>query len=738
MLFALPFIFLLAVAHQVHSLSFNFPVAGWPGPAWWPTPYWHWTARPPFVAASPHKAASLALLTHRLDPLPRTNFALSASVYLPNSKLPKPFHIGFRLGRRAPSDNYIARAVDARVFVELALHNNGRLRIGDALSPRKLFILPASPVRITAHALITGKNARITFSARQKRRSLSFAVTLPAGKLRGGLSLLTSSNQMQGGGVPRKGPYDKTPIMQMLRFTAVQLSGSMVSSNPRIAYGPIAFATYAVSGGTLRLRAQLAPIGRAFVSMHAMPQPTAGSRWRRVASAWSGRDTHAAVLSVPKWDASRKNKFSLRVKWNGKTHTFTGEVQKAPQGKFRLAAMSCDKGYVYPQHGVALQVQKARPHIVAFLGDQFYSGVKMSKRSTDVLETFQATWLRFGLAWRHVLRNHASVLLPDDHDVGQGNLWGSGGRRLRDRPSTMSMDDWFMQGGYALPPRLLRYVEDVHTGHLPPPAWKKRLEAGMTPFFTSINWGSVSLAILEDRKFKSGPLSLSKKHRFYGTGGDLLGAKQEAFLQRWTKRKMPGIRVKLALSGTPFGNLATHQYFPMYTNRYNYDSGGWPVAARHRVVRTLGNAGVLSIHGDQHFAMVCKLGVKKYGDGGHAVMVPGIANGFPRTWWPGVKPRSAPKKGAKFTGRFLDGWDNPTEVLAVANPEVGSWNLDTDKNPLKVAYRRASGWGLIDVDVSKLEAKVSMYRTGGKQGEQFDGFPVILPLGRPASVQNTK
>ena len=56
------------------------------------------------------------------------------------------------------------------------------------------------------------------------------------------------------------------------------------------------------------------------------------------------------------------------------------------------------------------------PDVLFFGGDQHY-------RHTE----HTAGWIEFGLQFRDIIRDRPTVCIPDDHDVGHGNLWGEAG-----------------------------------------------------------------------------------------------------------------------------------------------------------------------------------------------------------------------------------------------------------------------------------------------------------------------
>ena len=88
------------------------------------------------------------------------------------------------------------------------------------------------------------------------------------------------------------------------------------------------------------------------------------------------------------------------------------------------------------------------------------------------------------------------ITIPDDHDIGQGNLWGEYGKKA----SSSAGND----GGYFYHPEYIQMVERAQTGHLPDPT-SYPIHQNIGVYYTNLVLGGVDFAILEDRKFKSGP-----------------------------------------------------------------------------------------------------------------------------------------------------------------------------------------------------------------------------------------
>jgi alkaline phosphatase D len=194
-----------------------------------------------------------------------------------------------------------------------------------------------------------------------------------------------------------------------------------------------------------------------------------------------------------------------------------------------------------------------------FAGDQIYEGyggfgvirLPVDRAMLDYLRK----WYQFGWTWRHLLKDRPSVILPDDHDVFQANLWGAGGRATL-RPEA---------GGYTMAPAWVKAVERSQTAHLPDAVDPSPVAQGIGVHFTTLHWGGVPMLILEDRKWKTGPdsiLSPTRREQLSpeevdAEGAQLLGERQERFLMAWAKTTQHA-PLRMVLSQSIFCKAHTH------------------------------------------------------------------------------------------------------------------------------------------------------------------------------------
>ncbi len=494
----------------------------------------------------------------------------------------------------------------------------------------------------------------------------------------------------------------------------------------------VCFGIYTVQNRLLKLSAQLYPLYPK-ESREVRLEVEKNGAWTEVGRKHVNDLGWSTTFRIENWDDTVDIKYRLL---HGEKSTFEGLVRKNPGEKdeILIAALSCnsnkDRG-LRPEY--TRNINHQNPDLVFFAGDQSYDHTEHT-----------AAWLKFGLAFRETFRNRPCVTIPDDHDIGQGNLWGEGGKIAKEAPGH--------DGGYFYHHEYVKMVERQQTAHLPDPFDPTPVEQGIGVYYTSLVIGGVDFAIIEDRKFKTGPLGrhpmkgprpdhiLDSKYdpKVIDTPGlQLLGERQEKFLTAWAEKR-DGVRMKAVLSATGFcGGAHLHG---KKTNRLHadLDSNGWPQSGRNKALELIKNANAIHIAGDQHLATVVRHGIKNFSDGPWAFVVPAIVNTYYGRWWwpedekPGTNP--VPRSPLQWTGDYLDGFNNKITMVAYANPDserAKFTDKPTDNNRAPVSNEGwADGYGLIRFKKSSAEVTFECWPrfadVSKPAAKQFPGWPVTV------------
>ena len=504
-------------------------------------------------------------------------------------------------------------------------------------------------IRITLREVVDAQaHIDLTFTTRD--RSQTLPVQIPAERLQGGISLVSHP------GTGRSGKQTGQFWFQDLR-----VKGTRVQSHPERAVGPILSTMYTVDEGVLKLTAQLMPIGSndpQAASLSTLQRRADGSIVsRQIATAPVIVPGWTATFRVEDWDARSPQEFS--VQYGDQSYTGTIAMDPIDQETMTVAGFTGNHmvghgferdGYDYatniwfPHQEIVDAVSFHEPDVLFFSGDQVYEGASPTFPDSDpghIKLDYLYKWYLWCWSYRDLTKRIPTICMPDDHDVYQGNIWGQGGRQSPGNDH---------HGGYVHPADFVKMVERTQTSHLPDPYQTEKIGQGIGTYFTDLVWGGVGIAILEDRKFKSGcarddmpPSGTGRPDHFNDPDFDvsqldvpgltLLGEKQLEFLddfaQDWDDQVM-----KMAVSQTIFANMATHHGGGLQRLLADLDSNGWPQSGRNRAVDALRKGFVFHLGGDQHLATIVHHGIEEHGDAMWSFCVPSVANFYPRAWAP--------------------------------------------------------------------------------------------------------
>jgi hypothetical protein len=476
----------------------------------------------------------------------------------------------------------------------------------------------------------------------------------------------------------------------------------------------VAFALYTHDAGVLKLTAQLYPLYPE-EPREAWLEVERNGVWTEIARAPVLYPGWSAHFRVEPWDGRTALRYRVR---HGAAAAFAGTIRRDPIDKDEIvvANMSCNSSRTKGgRPEIVARLLEQDPDLLFFAGDQTYHHTEHT-----------AGWLEFGLQFRDVIRDRPTVCIPDDHDVGHPNLWGEAGAH--------STDSGGADGGYFYPAGYVNMVQRAQAWHLPDPVDPAPVGQGISVYFTRLRVGGVDFAILEDRKFKTGPLGTIPKmgprpdhinDEQYDPravdlpGLELLGARQMAFLGRWVE-DWSGADLKCALSQTAFCGAVHLHGTPDNRLLADLDCNGWPQRGRDETLRALRRVRAVHLCGDQHLAVTLKHGIEAHGDGSYAFTSPALVNTVYARWWHPKDEQAGgnpvPNSPLPWTGDYLDGLGNRLTVLAYANP-----------GDLKDERRRGDGYGL--VRFNKRTGRVTFECWPRfSDGSQYPGWPITVAI----------
>jgi hypothetical protein len=620
----------------------------------------------------------------------------------------------------------------------------------------------AVPAQLTLKASPSGEGYAVELTAQASADGalLSRAVYegIPAHQLDGCLALVSHLGTTK----PRTGFW----------FKNWTLAGSKLERHPERAWGPLLSCQHTLSEGTLKLTAQSVPLGEE-EGREARLEIKEGEEWREVAHAGLTPLSYTYPFRVDGWDGTRDVSYRVVSESKGlagelNEATYEGTIRAIPDD-LTIAAFTGHKcftggkirwnsnGIWFPHAELVASVEYHDPDFLFFSGDQIYEGDLVGANmphNGNSIEDYLYKWYRWCWVFGDLTRDLPAVTIPDDHDVYHGNIWGAGGRSAVARDGMTAHDS----GGYRLNGHLVNAIHRTQVSHLPDPYDPTPIEQDISVYYTNVEYGGVSFAVIADRMWKESPTVMETegecKNGFFKAEGfvpseskvdaPLLGERQLDFLEAWAADWADEALFKVVLSQTIFANVATLPppaktdavtprlavvpaggYPPDDVPVSDGDSNGWPSLARDRALRKIRKAFALHIAGDQHLGSTIRYGVEEWGDAGYALCVPSVANTWPRRWYPSERGANQAEGAPRNTGDYLDGFGNKMTVFAASNP------VDAEREPAAL-YNRAPGYGIVNFADGSREMTLANWPRwvdpAAEGAEPYFGWPITVGL----------
>lgn len=508
---------------------------------------------------------------------------------------------------------------------------------------------------------IAGQTLELTIDSPDRLVTADFVVDLPAGPA----ELTTTLTTIDG---KTHGAY----------FASIE----RVESDKSRQVG-LLWTQYCVANGTLKLTAHTTADPTRPVETAVSLLVHQDGMWQQVAQVPVDSLTAMAEFRVANWDTSTDRAYRVvcgESEWEG-----TVRAEPSSEGTLKVMAVACVNDTWFPYSGAVTRMIGQDPDLLLFAGDQIYEsnaggGIVEAHTTGEVpaaMVNYLAKWRRFGLIFRDLLKDRPSVMITDDHDVYANDLWGDGGRRMKGDRTT---------GGYPMHPEWVNAVERTQTWHLPDPANVGPWGDGINAYFTALDYGGVSFAILEDRKFKSPPSAViseavrdprdGKPNRTLEVIMDpafdaskldredlqLLGTPQEKFVAEWAARVADNKKLAAVLSQSPLTNIGNYD-----VTYGDMDANGWPQSARNRALKAIAPSQAVMISGDIHFATLHRHGIEDWGDGPWAFSLPAFSSNQNRSWRPSVEPQGGEIPGVEGSGNHHDRFGNKITVAGTGH-----------------------------------------------------------------------
>jgi hypothetical protein len=571
-----------------------------------------------------------------------------------------------------------------------------------------------------------------------------------------------------------------------------EVKGSKLALAPEQQFGPILGTLYTLSNKVLKMTVQLPNLSESdeqVVCLDLKDKET--GHWYEIANSQIVIQGYTAHFRMESWDSINPVEYRIRYKLRNhkgalKEYYYTGTFRNDPVDKkeFVIAAFTGNSNSAgmdgnffdfknrlwFPHSDLTGYVAKHHPDLLVYTGDNVYEGRPTPpdySSSENTSLDYLYKWYMFYWAHGILTRNIPAIVIPDDHDVYHGNLWGDGGTKAPSAPENGIYPDYYKgyeeywqqdQGGYKLEPDLVNMIQRTQTSNLPDPYDPTPAEQGIGVYFCEMNYGRISFAVLEDRKFKSAPGKMLPDKKVVNgfplipwisgisldnPDAELLGSRQEKFLEVWVS-DWRNADMKVAISQTIFADVSTYpdsfiidagtpQLKPLpagvipkdYKKAKDMDSNGWPQTGRNKALRELRKGFAFMIGGDQHLGSIVHHGIDEWEDAGYSFCVPSIANLWPRRWFPPEPGLNHQPGMPLYTGRYFDGFGNRITVWAVSNPYLSG------KEP-SLLYDRAPGYGIIRLNKKTQQITMECWpRYSDPEApdvHQYPGWPITIQM----------
>ena len=667
--------------------------------------------------------------------------------------------VGFQIGLKGQFDDYRDDAIKG-IGLSAGITTDGFLFIGSLHDSKAMGLAKVTAGTFTISAQPSGDTdsyeLTITYTEEGTQESQSLTSRVHGSWLPGSMAITCSQS------TPDTIDYQSTrPRYSDLKdlnksvggstnyaFSNWKISGDKIAHHEERSYGPILWAQHTLSDQIVKMSVQFVPIGNNTRSVALIIDG------KKAQTSDIDQNGNNALFRITDWDDTIDHdyKISYTDKAN-ENHIYEGVIKKNPRkAKFKMASLSCVDDRGFPHQDIVDNVASHEPDFIAFHGDQLYERVAGYGVERNSMLDYQRKWYIFGWSFRALMKSTPTVIIPDDHDVFHGNLWGEGGKAA----DVSKGYGYFGQdsGGYKESGAFVNMVHRTQTGHLPDPYDPTPILQDISVYYSHLKYGGVSFAILGDRQWKTAPkqffpdaeiengwpqnTSWNAKTDAYHPDAELLGPRQEAFLEDWVTDWSGDTEFKAVISQTPFCNVATlpahiwHDKYVPSLKKYkvgeyptddrpvaDFDSNGWPQNKRDKAIKTIRKGFALHLTGDQHLGSTGQYGVDEYGDGGYWISSPAVANLWPRRWFPAAASDGgkATDDIRKYTGNYEDGFGNKITVKGIANPH------DIDREPSMV-FDKAPGYSIISFDKSTRDIDIAVWpRWAGPDQAAPDNLP---------------
>lgn len=390
-------------------------------------------------------------------------------------------------------------------------------------------------------------------------------------------------------------------------FKNLELYGKKLSVYEERIFGPVAGILYTINNKTLKINAQLMPIGKMQKQTLKLEVALKGSNnWKTIADKFIDSKSYTVVYTIDEWETEFD--FDIRLIYNTldnngeiNEYSYYGSVPAQPNmcDMVKLAVMhgnshtinsimntrnyNFSEQLLFPHNEIIHSIAEKPVDMLVYTGNQIdgYSPTMPDTRSLETAELdYLYKWYLWQWSYSQLNRKMPAIVITDSKDYYQTKLWGESGKKapvqpLDSFPHRYKNKEYYWptdQGGFIMPPDFVKLVEKTQVSHLPKPYDTTFLKNDISPYYTELNFAGISFAILEGRKFKTSPQTALPEQKpingyplFWETPDEyldkefakLFGQKQQEFLQQWSKNWNNAL-IKIAIVQSDFADIASY------------------------------------------------------------------------------------------------------------------------------------------------------------------------------------
>ena len=170
------------------------------------------------------------------------------------------------------------------------------------------------------------------------------------------------------------------------------------------------------------------------------------------------------------------NSYRVSGEFGGEAFEWIGQLRAVPSEDrdMVIGHLNCVKnvtahkawnrqGVWFPHEDVVAGILAHDPDLIFCAGDQIYEGDLSGVDRRNLLLDYHTKYQRWLWAFGEVARDRPTIVIPDDHDVFHGNIWGAGGVLAEARDGLTVQDS----GGYKLSADVVNAIHRTQVGNLP-------------------------------------------------------------------------------------------------------------------------------------------------------------------------------------------------------------------------------------------------------------------------------